>query len=78
MFNWLFERNAFTVGRIAIPPEDSLAEDSGINAMIEIYDQTTAFTWSDAVQRKVSRRGHYANSYYVIPSWQIQRLIPLY
>jgi len=69
MSNWLFERNAFTVGRIVIPSNDSRAEDSGINAMVEIYDQMTAFTWSDAVQRKVSRGGRlYANSYYVVPS----------
>ncbi|OJA11657.1 hypothetical protein AZE42_08379 [Rhizopogon vesiculosus] len=46
--NWLFERNAWTVGRIAILHPDRL--DSGINEMIKIYDEITGFTWSDAVE----------------------------
>jgi hypothetical protein len=65
--NWLFERNAFTVGRIAIPFDSPLAEESGINEMIKIYDAVTAFTWSDVVRSTVSPRGFfYAISYYVV------------
>ncbi|OJA12707.1 hypothetical protein AZE42_02878 [Rhizopogon vesiculosus] len=48
--NWLFERNTFTVGHIAISPNDRLAEYSGINAMVEMHDQITAFSWSDGVE----------------------------
>ncbi|KAG2031347.1 hypothetical protein BDR03DRAFT_1016227 [Suillus americanus] len=41
--NWLFERHAFTVGRIPVSSEE-LANKTGINAMVEIYDEMTAFT----------------------------------
>ncbi|OJA16885.1 hypothetical protein AZE42_08501 [Rhizopogon vesiculosus] len=53
--NWLFERNAFTVGRIAISPDSELAKESGVNEMIEVYDAVTAFTWSDAIRPILSR-----------------------
>ncbi|OJA12721.1 hypothetical protein AZE42_02880, partial [Rhizopogon vesiculosus] len=53
--SWLFERNAFTVGRIAIPLDSPLAEESGINEMIKIYDAVTAFTWSDVVRPTLSK-----------------------
>ncbi|KAG1808038.1 uncharacterized protein BJ212DRAFT_1485318 [Suillus subaureus] len=49
MSNWLFERHAFTVGRIPVLSEE-LANTTGINAMIETYDQMTAFTWSDDIK----------------------------
>jgi len=55
--NWLLERNAFTVGRIAIPSDDLLAGDSAINEMINVYDQMTGFSWSNAVQQIVSSEG---------------------
>ncbi|KAG2085064.1 hypothetical protein BD769DRAFT_553310 [Suillus cothurnatus] len=45
--NWLFERHAFTVGWIPMFSEE-LANTTGINAMVEIYDQMTTFTWSDS------------------------------
>ncbi|KAG2072984.1 hypothetical protein BDR04DRAFT_1152865 [Suillus decipiens] len=47
--NWLFERNAFTVGRIPVN-SDGLAKKTGINAMVKIYDEMTAFTWSDNIK----------------------------
>ncbi|KAG2358646.1 hypothetical protein BDR07DRAFT_1462916 [Suillus spraguei] len=47
--NWLFERNAFTVGRITVRSEE-LAKNTGINKMVEIYDEITAFTWSDNIK----------------------------
>lgn len=74
--NWLLERNAFIVGHIVIPSHDSLAKDSGINEMIEMYDQITAFTWSDAMQRIVSPRGYFhIHSNNVVPSYQLLQLI---
>ncbi|KAG1855961.1 hypothetical protein F4604DRAFT_1932104 [Suillus subluteus] len=51
--NWLFERHAFTVGRIPVRSEE-LANKTGINAMIKIYDQMTAFTWSDDIKTILS------------------------
>ena len=63
MSNWLFERNAFTVARITIPPNKEPALDSGVNEMIKIYDAMTAFTWSDTLKCTVSLRGClYTNS----------------
>ncbi|KAG2345373.1 hypothetical protein BDR05DRAFT_998507 [Suillus weaverae] len=47
--NWLFERHAFTVGRIPIPSDD-LGNTTKINAMVKTYDQMTAFTWSDDIK----------------------------
>ncbi|KAG2070359.1 hypothetical protein BDR04DRAFT_1118400 [Suillus decipiens] len=47
--NWLFERNAFTVGRIPVN-SDGLAKETGINTMVKIYDEMTAFTWSDKIK----------------------------
>ncbi|KAG1741780.1 uncharacterized protein EDB91DRAFT_1279845 [Suillus paluster] len=47
MSNWLFERMAFTVGRIPLPGE--LQHETGINDMVKTYDEMTAFTWSDEV-----------------------------
>ncbi|KAG2072975.1 hypothetical protein BDR04DRAFT_1073342 [Suillus decipiens] len=47
--NWLFERNAFTVSRIPVRSEE-LAKNTGINKMVEIYDEMTAFTWSDNIK----------------------------
>ncbi|KAG2361898.1 hypothetical protein BDR07DRAFT_1461189 [Suillus spraguei] len=41
--NWLFERNAFTVGRIPVRSE-KLAKKTGINEMVKVYDEMTAFT----------------------------------
>ncbi|KAG2031074.1 hypothetical protein BDR03DRAFT_986662 [Suillus americanus] len=46
--NWLFERHAFTVGRIPIFSEE-LENTTRINAMVKTYDQMTAFTWSDNI-----------------------------
>ncbi|KAG1860404.1 hypothetical protein F4604DRAFT_1957815 [Suillus subluteus] len=51
--NWLFERLAFTVGRIPVSSEE-LANKTGINAMIKIYDQMTTFTWSDDIKTILS------------------------
>ncbi|KAG1836825.1 hypothetical protein DFJ58DRAFT_817505 [Suillus subalutaceus] len=51
--NWLFERHAFTVARIPVRSEE-LANKTGINAMIKIYDQMTAFTWSDNIKTILS------------------------
>ncbi|OAX38629.1 hypothetical protein K503DRAFT_717925 [Rhizopogon vinicolor AM-OR11-026] len=53
--SWLFERNAFTVGRIPIPLDSPLAEESGVSEMITIYDAVTAFTWSDVVRPTLSK-----------------------
>jgi hypothetical protein len=53
--NWLFERHAFTVGRIPVFSEE-LANTTGINAMVETYDQMTAFTWSESIKTMVSLR----------------------
>ncbi|KAG2079289.1 hypothetical protein BDR04DRAFT_1086513 [Suillus decipiens] len=47
--NWLFERNAFTVGRLIVCSEE-LAKNTGINEMVKIYDEMTAFTWSDNIK----------------------------
>ncbi|KAG2029592.1 hypothetical protein BDR03DRAFT_987657 [Suillus americanus] len=47
--NWLFERHAFTVGRIPVLSKEQ-ANKTGINAMVEIYDKITAFTWSDNIK----------------------------
>ncbi|KAG2072970.1 hypothetical protein BDR04DRAFT_1152855 [Suillus decipiens] len=47
--NWLFERHAFTVGRIPVQSEE-LAKKTGINTMVELYDEMTAFTWSDNIK----------------------------
>ncbi|KAG2366672.1 hypothetical protein BDR07DRAFT_1479897 [Suillus spraguei] len=47
--NWLFERNAFTVGRIPVRSEE-LAKKTGINTMVELYDKMTAFSWSDDIR----------------------------
>ena len=78
MSNWLFERCAFTVGRIVISPGGNLAMDSGVNEMIQVYDAITAFTWSDDVRPTVSPRDCvYTISYDVVPSCQILQLIPL-
>ncbi|KAG2129702.1 uncharacterized protein EDB93DRAFT_1234381 [Suillus bovinus] len=49
MSNWLFERHAFTVGRIPIRSEE-LASETRINAMVKIYDQMTGFTWSNDIK----------------------------
>ncbi|KAG1814313.1 uncharacterized protein BJ212DRAFT_364751 [Suillus subaureus] len=51
--NWLFERHAFTVGRIPVRSVE-LANRTGINAMIETYDEMTAFTWSDNIKTILS------------------------
>ncbi|KAG2358626.1 hypothetical protein BDR07DRAFT_263557 [Suillus spraguei] len=51
--NWLFERNAFTVGRIPVRSEE-LAKKTGINTMVELYDHMTAFTWSDGIKTILS------------------------
>ncbi|KAG2358634.1 hypothetical protein BDR07DRAFT_1489232 [Suillus spraguei] len=51
--NWLFERNAFTVGRIPVQSEE-LAKKTGINTMVELYDKMTAFTWSDGIKTILS------------------------
>ncbi|KAG2358645.1 hypothetical protein BDR07DRAFT_1417213 [Suillus spraguei] len=51
--NWLFERNAFTVGRITVRSEE-LAKNTGINKMVKIYDEMTAFTWSDNIKTILS------------------------
>ncbi|KAG1777322.1 hypothetical protein EV702DRAFT_969844 [Suillus placidus] len=51
--NWLFERHAFTVGRIPIPSDD-LGNTTKINAMVKTYDQMTAFTWSDDIKTMLS------------------------
>ncbi|KAG0696443.1 hypothetical protein DFH29DRAFT_879354 [Suillus ampliporus] len=50
--NWLFERMAFTVGRISLPKEPQ--HESAINEMVQTYDQMTAFAWSDQVQTILS------------------------
>ncbi|KAG1746976.1 hypothetical protein EDB19DRAFT_336664 [Suillus lakei] len=50
--NWLFERHAFTVGRI--PVSEELSKKTEINAMVKTYDQLTAFTWSDKIQTILS------------------------
>ncbi|KAG2031345.1 hypothetical protein BDR03DRAFT_116281 [Suillus americanus] len=47
--NWLFERHAFTVSRVRVQSNE-LANMTGINAMIETYDEMTAFTWSDNIK----------------------------
>ncbi|KAH7923387.1 hypothetical protein BV22DRAFT_1093049 [Leucogyrophana mollusca] len=44
--NWLFERGAFTVGRIKLPGET--AEEKDINEKIAFYDEMTAFSWPDS------------------------------
>ncbi|KAG2358618.1 hypothetical protein BDR07DRAFT_1611785 [Suillus spraguei] len=51
--NWLFERHAFTVGRIPVRSEE-LAKKTGINTMVELYDHMTAFTWSDGIKTILS------------------------
>ncbi|KAG2072976.1 hypothetical protein BDR04DRAFT_1152861 [Suillus decipiens] len=51
--NWLFERNAFTVSRIRVRSEE-LARNTGINRMVEIYDEMTVFTWSDNIKTILS------------------------
>ncbi|KAG1814311.1 uncharacterized protein BJ212DRAFT_1588349 [Suillus subaureus] len=51
--NWLFERHAFTVGRIPLRSEEQ-ANKTGINAMVKIYDEMTAFTWSDDIKTTLS------------------------
>ncbi|KAG2132300.1 uncharacterized protein EDB93DRAFT_910159 [Suillus bovinus] len=53
MSNWLFERHAFIVGRIPIRSEE-LANKTGINAMVKIYDQMTACTWSNNIKTILS------------------------
>ncbi|KAH7923386.1 hypothetical protein BV22DRAFT_1093046 [Leucogyrophana mollusca] len=44
--NWLFERGAFTIGRIRLPGET--AEEKDINEKIAFYDEMTAFSWPDS------------------------------
>ncbi|KAG2072981.1 hypothetical protein BDR04DRAFT_375441 [Suillus decipiens] len=56
--NWLFERNAFAVGRITIRSEE-LAKNTGINKMAKIYDEMTAFTWSDIIKTIVSLQDYH-------------------
>ncbi|KAG1723266.1 hypothetical protein EDB19DRAFT_2029127 [Suillus lakei] len=51
--NWLFERHAFTVGRLPVQSEE-LSNKTGINAMVKTYDQMTAFTWSDKIKTILS------------------------
>ncbi|KAG1717685.1 hypothetical protein EDB19DRAFT_1179074 [Suillus lakei] len=51
--NWLFERHAFTVGRLPVQSEE-LSNKTGINAMVKNYDQMTAFTWSDKIKTILS------------------------
>ncbi|KAG2351954.1 hypothetical protein BDR07DRAFT_1499783 [Suillus spraguei] len=51
--NWLFERNAFTVGRIPVQSEE-LAKKTGINTMVELYDKITEFSWSDDIRTILS------------------------
>ncbi|KAG2361293.1 hypothetical protein BDR07DRAFT_1359144 [Suillus spraguei] len=51
--NWLFERNAFTVGRIPVQSEE-LAKKTGINTMVELYDKMTEFSWSDDIRTILS------------------------
>ncbi|KAG2355005.1 hypothetical protein BDR07DRAFT_1464761 [Suillus spraguei] len=51
--NWLFERHAFTVGRIPVQSEE-LAKNTGINTMVELYDKMTAFSWSDDIKTILS------------------------
>ncbi|KIK32099.1 hypothetical protein CY34DRAFT_186357 [Suillus luteus UH-Slu-Lm8-n1] len=46
--NWLFERHAYTIGRVKIVSE--LANKTEINAMIDFYDRMTVFTWSDEIK----------------------------
>ncbi|KAG1831272.1 hypothetical protein EV424DRAFT_1372572 [Suillus variegatus] len=53
MSNWLFERHAFTVGRIPITSKE-LEKTAGINEMIEKYDKMTVFCWSDAIKAELS------------------------
>ncbi|KAG0703486.1 hypothetical protein DFH29DRAFT_441140 [Suillus ampliporus] len=53
--NWLFERHAFSVGRISLPSTQP-EHESGINELVQIYDQMTAFTWSEEVQTILSDR----------------------
>lgn len=51
--NWLFERHAFTVGRISVRSEEQ-ANKTRINAMVKTYDRITAFTWSDKIKTILS------------------------
>ncbi|KAH7905544.1 hypothetical protein BJ138DRAFT_1228738 [Hygrophoropsis aurantiaca] len=44
--NWLYERKAFTVGRIKLPPNEAEAQD--INQKIELYDRMTDLRWPEA------------------------------
>jgi hypothetical protein len=80
MSNWLFERSAFTVGRIEISPNNSTAtwtrRESGINDMIKIYDQITGFTWSSNMHRRVRLQiSFYLNLYYIMPSCPLLKSI---
>jgi hypothetical protein len=58
--NWLFERHAYTIGRIKFkirPGERKfIKNEAEINVMIKLYDRMTAFTWSDEIKTIVSRR----------------------
>ncbi|KAG2358622.1 hypothetical protein BDR07DRAFT_1611788 [Suillus spraguei] len=51
--NWLFERNAFAIGRIPVRSEE-LAKKTGINTMVELYDKMTEFSWSDDIRTILS------------------------
>jgi hypothetical protein len=64
------------VGRITIPSDSDVAKDSGINEMVEMYDQITAFTWSGAVRDEVSPWDYfYSHSDYIVPSCQMPESI---
>jgi hypothetical protein len=41
--NWLFERRAFTIGRIVLNGNNP--EEEEINGMIKCYDRLTDFCW---------------------------------
>ncbi|KIK37733.1 hypothetical protein CY34DRAFT_444009 [Suillus luteus UH-Slu-Lm8-n1] len=47
--NWLFERHAYTIGRIKIAYE-TLANKTKINAMVDLYDQITASIGSKGIK----------------------------
>ncbi|KAH7918445.1 hypothetical protein BV22DRAFT_1041778 [Leucogyrophana mollusca] len=46
IYNWLFERGAFTIGRIKLPGKTT--EEQDINEKIAFYDEMTAFSWPDS------------------------------
>jgi hypothetical protein len=54
MSNWLFERHACTIGRIEVSSK-ALENKDEINAMVELYDEMTAFTWPGEIKNAVSR-----------------------